>query len=319
MKLIHRKSRGFTLIEIIIVLGILSIVMGAAFSLYLVHMKTAYTQDEVVEVQQNLRIAMDSLTRDLQIAGAFVPLSVTPIAQNGFSSYSTSLSINTGSPEGRFVRINKSAPQIPGPLSNYTTTVESPMSAAGFNVNDRVRIIRPYDNSTPFSNYSALVITASAVNPLGVGLQIQSSATAIPFPSGVAVNPGDVIAKINTPAVNSYPAHNAAPYNTIVYSIVTGAANNCPAGSCLARQVNPASPIPTANEIVASNLSHLSLSYLFDNNLVPETQNPSGSESTLKAVRITLTGVTTRKTDSNWHSRTRQMSTLVKLRNRRMN
>ena len=308
MKRLFRDSRGFTLIELVIVAGILSVVTGAVFSIYLTHMKTAYSQDELIEVQQNLRIAMDAITSDLQMAGALVPLTAFPV-QNGFANYSTSLQINTGSPEGRFARINKATPQFPGGFSNFTTSVASSFSAAGFAVGDRVRIIRPYDNSAPFANYTAFIVANPvSSNPLSVSLTAAST-----LPAGVSVNPGDMIAKINTPAVGYYPAH---AYNTIVYRIVTG--GNCPVGSCLARQVSPASPLPApaANEIVASNLSHMSLSYLLDS--ASETQNPSGSESSIKAVRVVLTGVTTKKTSSDWHARTRQLSTLVKLRNRRI-
>ena len=90
--------------------------------------------------------------------------------------------------------------------------------------------------------------------------------------TGISINPGDMVAKINTPSINSYPAN---AYNTIVYRIVTG--GNCPVGSCLSRQVSPASPLPApaANEIVAIDISHLSFSYLIDGTPPTETTEPA--------------------------------------------
>jgi prepilin-type N-terminal cleavage/methylation domain-containing protein len=310
-----KNSRGFTLVEMLMVLGILSVVAGAVYSLYLVHLRTAYTQDEVVEVQQNLRIAMASICKDLDMAGMLVPLSATPspTLANGYGNYSTSLVINTVSPEGRLTRITHNS--LTAPYTNFTTTVDSPPGAAGFSNGDRVRLVKPYDNSPEFANLSTLTVSSAPGSSSGIALQIPGGGS---FPSGVQINAGDVIAKINTPSVNSYPARLAKPYNSILYTLVNNAGNsNCPVGWCLARQVNPAVPPPqaSADEIIASNLSHLSFSYLMDSGL--ETSNPSGSEGSVKAVRISLTGTTTKRIGPTWVPRSRQLTNLVKLRNRR--
>ena len=64
------KSRGgFSLIELLIVMAMLGVVMTAVYSLYYVQFRSALVQDEAVEVQQNLRISMDQMTRDIRMAG----------------------------------------------------------------------------------------------------------------------------------------------------------------------------------------------------------------------------------------------------------
>ncbi len=70
---VFNEEHGFTLIEILIVLAMFGVVMGVLYSLYVTHQRSAYTQDEVADVQQNLRIATDSITRDIQMAGFLIP------------------------------------------------------------------------------------------------------------------------------------------------------------------------------------------------------------------------------------------------------
>lgn len=64
-----RDSRGFTLIELMVVTVMISVVMGAMYTLYKTQQRSALIQEEVVDLQQNLRIAMDSITRDVRMCG----------------------------------------------------------------------------------------------------------------------------------------------------------------------------------------------------------------------------------------------------------
>ncbi|MEE8185280.1 MAG: prepilin-type N-terminal cleavage/methylation domain-containing protein, partial [Thermodesulfobacteriota bacterium] len=49
---------GFTLIELLMVLAILSVVMVATYSLYIMQQRITYIEEDVAEVQQNVRLAM---------------------------------------------------------------------------------------------------------------------------------------------------------------------------------------------------------------------------------------------------------------------
>lgn len=63
------KERGFTLVELMIAMAVGGIVMGAVMTSFLSQHRSYLAQDEVVEMQQNARVAMDMLTRDIRSAG----------------------------------------------------------------------------------------------------------------------------------------------------------------------------------------------------------------------------------------------------------
>jgi prepilin-type N-terminal cleavage/methylation domain-containing protein len=69
MMRISSNDKGVTLIELLIVAFMLGLVLMSVYSIYITSQRSSYTQDEMVEVQQNLRIAMDSITRDIRNAG----------------------------------------------------------------------------------------------------------------------------------------------------------------------------------------------------------------------------------------------------------
>ena len=60
---------GFTLVEMMIALLMAAIVMGAVASSFNTQHKTYLAQDQVVEMQENARVAMELLTRDIRSAG----------------------------------------------------------------------------------------------------------------------------------------------------------------------------------------------------------------------------------------------------------
>lgn len=60
--------KGFTLIEILITLVITSIVMMSIFSAFNTQSKSFNSQQQVTEMQQNARAAMDMMTREIRMA-----------------------------------------------------------------------------------------------------------------------------------------------------------------------------------------------------------------------------------------------------------
>jgi len=68
----NTNEKGFTLVEVIIVSVMLLLVLSSVYSLYTVNQRTAMTQDEVVDVQQNLRIATDTISREIRLAGFLI-------------------------------------------------------------------------------------------------------------------------------------------------------------------------------------------------------------------------------------------------------
>jgi type IV pilus assembly protein PilW len=66
---IFKQKEGVTLIELLVALAIFGIVIGAIYRLFIVQTKAYTVQDQAVEVQQNVRSAMEILLRDLRMAG----------------------------------------------------------------------------------------------------------------------------------------------------------------------------------------------------------------------------------------------------------
>jgi type IV pilus assembly protein PilW len=64
-----QNKRGITLIELAIALTIFGIVAAGSYRLFVAQTKAYTIQDQVVEIQQNIRLAMEIVLRDLRMAG----------------------------------------------------------------------------------------------------------------------------------------------------------------------------------------------------------------------------------------------------------
>lgn len=60
---------GFTLIEVMIAIAIFGIVLGSIYGVYKAQMRTHYTQQQVIDMQQNIRAAMYLMEREIKMAG----------------------------------------------------------------------------------------------------------------------------------------------------------------------------------------------------------------------------------------------------------
>ena len=64
------RSQGFTLIEMMVSMAIMTVVVAGVFSLLNPSQGTYQAQPEVSDMQQRLRVAADSINKDLMMAGA---------------------------------------------------------------------------------------------------------------------------------------------------------------------------------------------------------------------------------------------------------
>ena len=63
------SQNGFTLVELMVTLVIAFIITGAAYAAYVVQQKNYTTQEQVAEIQQNLRIGLEIMAREMRMAG----------------------------------------------------------------------------------------------------------------------------------------------------------------------------------------------------------------------------------------------------------
>ncbi len=290
-------DKGFSLVELLIVCAMMGLVMAAIFTLYQTHQRIAYTQEEVVEVQQNLRIAMDSIARDLRMAGFLMPSGTNPLD----SATANTLTINTASENVVYARLT--ADVTTAASSTTTFTVESSEVVDGFDSGASgsiVRIIRPADKSQPMSNETFRV---SSKDRTAKTLTLVRTSGAS-FSAGVVFKKGDIIVKTAASTPDTYP-------NTIVYSV---GGSSCPSGqNCIARNANGGGDDIVANNIAAAGAG-LQFSYILDDNT--ETAAPADL-SKIRSVRVIITGQTVATTAlSGGQAKQREIVSIVRIRNR---
>jgi prepilin-type N-terminal cleavage/methylation domain-containing protein len=64
-----RKKKGLTLLELLIALVLSSILIAALYRIFISQQKIYTVQNQVVDMQQNLRIAIGQMTREIRMAG----------------------------------------------------------------------------------------------------------------------------------------------------------------------------------------------------------------------------------------------------------
>ncbi|MCI5189346.1 MAG: prepilin-type N-terminal cleavage/methylation domain-containing protein [Candidatus Electrothrix sp. AS4_5] len=69
MKRTHLKDKGFTLVEIMVSMVISSLVMAGIYGVYTIQQRSYTVQEQVSEMQQRIRSALDFMTRNIRMAG----------------------------------------------------------------------------------------------------------------------------------------------------------------------------------------------------------------------------------------------------------
>src|SRR3972149_7790428 len=68
-RLLPFNKKGITLIELLVALVISAITIAGIYRMFISQGRAYTVQDQVVEVQQNIRMAMEILSRDLRMTG----------------------------------------------------------------------------------------------------------------------------------------------------------------------------------------------------------------------------------------------------------
>jgi type IV pilus assembly protein PilW len=63
------KEHGFTMVELLVAMTMAAVVMAAVYTLYKTQQDSYIAQDQVVEMQQNVRASFYQIARDLRMAG----------------------------------------------------------------------------------------------------------------------------------------------------------------------------------------------------------------------------------------------------------
>jgi prepilin-type N-terminal cleavage/methylation domain-containing protein len=311
------RIAGFTLIELLIVMGMFGIVLTAMYSLYLTHQRSAYTQDEVVEVQQNVRIAMDSITRDVRNAGTLIPRTDNPATASNVENSPVgnagpnSITLNMASSQEGYAWVTTDL-YLTGPTTDFSVTADSATSLGNFNSGDIVRIMRPELMTEATGTAGSLYSVSGIITTPVPSMNLHYTGSGIQPDTSTPFKRGDVIAKVT----NAGPGYGHP--NTITYSL--GVGGSCPAGqTCIMRSENG------VNNVVATNIANLTFTYIMDDstntevNQIPAPPNyPNPTDAVkIKEVRVTVTGQTVTTVPlSGGQTKQRQMTSMIKLRNR---
>lgn len=161
-----RREEGFTLIELMVTLVIAGLLLGGVYSMMIRQQASYQTQDQVVEVQQNLRSSFILLRYDIRMTGFGLATGAASIAShlNNQAGLNGTDQVVLGFNSGSFSAVAPSgtstAPIMSYPLSGATTI---PMvSVAGFSTTTPYVVdIIDITNGTLIANATVTAVQAS--------------------------------------------------------------------------------------------------------------------------------------------------------------
>ncbi len=65
----QKSPNGFTLIEMVVALGLSLVTVSAVYALYVTELKAQYVREDRLEMQQQARVVMDVMSREILMAG----------------------------------------------------------------------------------------------------------------------------------------------------------------------------------------------------------------------------------------------------------
>ncbi len=301
--MMRAHEKGFTLLELVIAMGILGLVTAAIFSVYNTQRTVTYVEADVADVQQNLRLAMQSMLKDLRTAGFMVEGGLPPIAAVADGSgpgASDSLVINTAAAGGAACRIDAELSVALSAASPFALAVTSASDLESFADGDAVRILSPGEGAQ-VAPMAYTVVSRDMSAP---------SITVRPAMDGDVVDfrRGYIIARTGDSLPDAFP-------NTVEYCLgpapLCAPAVVCPAGLCLMRIVNGS---PTEDSIAATNIGDVQLSYILDNSAA-EIAAPADLLA-VRDVKVLISGETVLTAPLSGVPKTRELAAMTRIRNR---
>lgn len=299
-----RKSiRGFTLVEMMVAMVIMGVVVAAVYSTFISTQRQAYTQEDVVEVQQNLRAGLDFLVQDIRMAEFLTPTDQTALVNapaqmlvdgNGDGDYEDTderpeLSLVSVTSMRSYGRIESAS------ASGTNLAIDLALSSMQkFASGDNVRVFRSTNLSPVTSVFSVDSVSGSQVVLSGGGTLAGTIQT------------GDLLVRLPTGAGDGdFPLQ-------IDYQLIDNASGDPNMNDLKRRVVDMDGNVIEDFQLIASNISQIALTYLDDGG------NATAVLDEIVAVQITMTGQTdaTETGRDNYSGvKTRTFSTTVKIHN----
>jgi prepilin-type N-terminal cleavage/methylation domain-containing protein len=204
------NKKGITLIELLVALVIAAITLAGVYRVFISQTKTYAIQDQVVEVQQSVRSAMDIISRDLRMtgfdddnpasvaAGVTIPTAITTLASNSiavnyeyynrtlnqYESHRVTYAINASSQLTRTINVTAAVPPVPNPRTEaLLDNVSALVFTYGIDANSDK--IMDDQNGDGINNASDYVAAASVGTATVVAVRV--TLTGGPSPTNVDV------------------------------------------------------------------------------------------------------------------------------------
>jgi type II secretory pathway pseudopilin PulG len=235
MRTLNMRTRnsqlGFTLLEMVVATSIGLLVLLCMTSLFKTGMDTITTITQRAEVQQNLRAAVQLMTKDISMAGAGLPSGGLQLTTaGGLSRFGCNQAGFCYVPGGTYPNSASGTPNYMYPIEpGFGNGVESGVAIpnAPGAVNSSITVVY-CDNNFPLSNFTwAFPAGGTVVNVGVVGTPNPVQPTNILAPGGVQL--GDILLfNVSTPGNGKSIQGNSLVQNAAVVAEVTG--NGAPAG-----------------------------------------------------------------------------------------
>jgi type IV pilus assembly protein PilW len=258
-------ERGFTLVELMISIVISSVIVAGGYTVLTTTHKATISNERAVGTQQNIRVAMEVIARDIKQAGFGMPMAPNlPVG-------GTAGNCATGATGTTAAAIR--------PVDNNSAI---PLTAVNDTGADTISLVVPRTNPTNGAIPGWVLASAAPTGGAGSFTTITLTSTAVTEmqnegmqnASGAYVSLGGVITvpvTSSTGATITLGTPTYAPINfpagtqvyllqCVTYQVATGAANCGSAGPCLTRTVDSGTA-PTITTSLVDGVEDLQLAY----------------------------------------------------------
>jgi type IV pilus assembly protein PilW len=258
-------ERGFTLIELMIAIMISSVVVASGYTILTTTHKATISNERAVGTQQNIRVAMELIARDIKQAGFGMPVAPnTPVG-------GTAGNCATGATAAAI-----------RPVDNNSAI---PLTAVNDTGADTISLVVPRTNSTNGAvpgwvlasaapsggagSFTTITLTSTAVNEMVAEGMLNGSGAYISLGGVVTVpvtSSSGATITLGTPTyapINFPVGTQVYLLQCVTYQVATGAANCGSAGPCLTRTVDSGTA-PTITTSLVDGVEDLQFAYACD-------------------------------------------------------